>query len=123
MISLRYGTTRTVLLIGCWAVKIPAFTEWRLFLQGLLANMQEATFSRAGWPQLCPVLWSLPGGWLVVMRRTEPLTREQFLGLDYAEWIKRGEDLPTGEWVIPVENKQDSFGHLDGVIVAVDYGN
>lgn len=121
--KLCYGTTRTVILIGGYAIKIPVFTEWRLFLSGLLANIQEVTFSRAGWPELCPVIWSIPGGWLVVMQRAEPLTREQFFALNYAEWIKGGKDLPKGEWVIPVENKQDSFGYLDGRLVAVDYGS
>lgn len=85
--------------------------------------MQEVTFSRTGWPELCPVVFALPGGWLTVMRRAEPLTREQFENLDFAEWIKGGTDLPKGEWVIPVENKLDSFGVLAGRIVAVDYGS
>jgi hypothetical protein len=43
--------------------------SWKHFLYGLLANMQEAQFSKTSWPELCPVLWSLPGGFLVVMPR------------------------------------------------------
>ena len=121
--SLAYGTTRTVILIRRWAIKIPVFREWRLFLSGLLANMQERRFAAAGWPELCPVVFALPGGWLLVMRRAEPLTREQFFALNYGEWIKGGNDLPKGDWIIPVENKLDSFGILDGRIVAVDYGS
>jgi hypothetical protein len=119
---IRYGTTRTVFLIGRLAIKIPSFVEWRLFLHGLLANLQERTFSRAGWPQLCPVRWCCPGGWFLVMSRAEPLTRQEFDALDYAEWIKGGESLERGDWVLPVENKLDSFGWLDGKLVAVDYG-
>lgn len=117
-----FGTHRTVYLIGSLAIKVPVFSDWRMFLTGLLANMQEARFSKAKWPQLCPVLFACPGGWFTVMRRAEPLSREQFFALDYAEWIKGGNDLPKGEWVIPVENKLDSFGLLNGRIVAVDYG-
>lgn len=117
------GTTRKVILIGSWAIKLPALTEWRLFLMGLLANMQESQFSRLGWPELCPVIFAAPGGICLIMQRAEPLTRDQFFALDYAEWIKRGEDLPKGEWVIPVENKLDSFGVIGDRIVAVDYGN
>lgn len=117
-----FGTNRTVWLIGKWAVKMPVFVEWRLFLIGLLANMQEARFSSVGWSKLCPVVLSLPGGFLNVMHRAEPLTREEFSTLDYAEWIKGGQSLPKGEWIIPVENKLDSFGKLNGRIVAVDYG-
>lgn len=122
-VSRAYGTHRTTYLVGRYAFKRPVFCSWRLFLCGLLANIQERTFSAAGWPELCPVIFSLPGGWLNIMRRAQPLTREQFFALDYAEWIKGGKDLPKGDWVIPVEDKFDSFGVLDGRIVAVDYGS
>jgi len=114
---IAYGCTRTVFLIGPWAIKIPSVVEWRLFLLGLLANMQERIFSRTDWPELCPVLWSLPGGWLVVMRRAKELTREEYDQTDFSQWIIRD------DYVIPAEPKMDSFGWLDGKLVAVDYGN
>ena len=110
------GATRIVLLVGGYAVKVPLPQTWRTFLNGLLANMQEREFSRTGWPELCPVVGSLPGGWLVVMRRTEPLTCYEYNVFDTREFIERSDG------VIPVEEKQDSFGWLDGRIVAVDYG-
>ena len=124
--TIKYGTTRIVILTSRWAIKLPALTEWRLLLLGLLGNMQETRFSKAKWPQLCPVRFALPGGFLVLMPRADQLSREQFSAfsaLDYAEWIKGGEPLAKGEWIIPVENKLDSFGVLDGRIVAVDYGS
>ncbi len=113
----RWGTTRTVLLIGRWAVKVPSLTEWRLFLLGLLANMQEACLSRCGWPELCPVTFSIPGGWLIVMHRAEPITRDEFFTLDVERWRNRD------EYTVPVEAKLDSFGRLNGSIVAIDYGS
>lgn len=57
----------------------------------------------------------LPGGWLIAMPRCQPLTDNQWEILqsqgvyDY---------LP-----IPVEFKRDSFGVLNGKIVAIDYGS
>jgi len=123
MINRQFGTTRTVYLVGRYAIKVPVFNNWNLFLHGLLANMQEAAFSGLKWSQLCPVLFSIRGGWLIVMQRAEPLTIEEFSELDYAEYIKGGKDLPKGEWIIPVEDKLSSFGKLDGNIVAVDYGS
>lgn len=119
MINFRiaYGATRTVWLIGPWAFKFPSMVEWRLFLLGLLANMQERKFSETDWPELCPVLWSLPGGWLVVMRRARELTRTEFDQIDFVKWLDRG------NYVIPAEPKMDSFGWIGGQLVAVDYGN
>ncbi len=115
--SLHYGTTRTVLLIGDYAIKFPALTSWRLFLYGLLGNMQEARFSRSDCPDLCPVVFHVPGGFCTVMRRAEKITREQFFALDVEQWRERE------HVTIPVENKLDSFGILDGKIVAIDYGS
>ncbi|MES2323237.1 MAG: hypothetical protein V4633_13315 [Pseudomonadota bacterium] len=114
-----YGTTRTVLLVGKYAVKFPATVEWRLFLLGLLANMQERKFSRCGWPELCPVLFSLPGGWLVVMRRAKNLSYDEWMGFDAGE-LNAFVNRP--EYAVPAELKMDSFGWLDGKLVAVDYG-
>ena len=114
---LAYGVTRTVILIGNVAIKLPAMVEWRLFLLGLLANMQEALFSRTERPELCPVLWARPGGFLVVMRRARVLTDGEFLALDLEQWVQRG------DFTVPAEIKPDSFGYLDGRLVAVDYGN
>jgi hypothetical protein len=91
--------------------------EWRLFLLGLLANMQERKFSETGWPELCPVLWSIPGGWLVVMRRARELTHYEFAHVNFDKWVDRG------DYIIPVENKRDSFGMIGEQLVAVDYGN
>lgn len=114
----RYGTHRTVYLIGKYAIKRPVFVEWRLFLYGLLANMQEARFWReTKWPELCPVVFAVRGGFLTVMRRAEPLGRVDFFHFDPEIWRERK------DYTVPVESKLDSFGVLDGRIVAVDYGS
>jgi len=83
----------------------------------LLANMQEAEFARTGWAELCPVVFSIPGGWLVVMRRAEMLSDAEWQAFD-PEAFCVGQ-----ERIIPAEFKKDSFGRLDGRIVAIDYGN
>mgnify|MGYP001557967698 CR=1 FL=1 len=112
------GATRTVLLTNRYAIKIPRLVEWRLFLHGLLANMQERQFwHHWGHEKLCPVLCSIPGGWLLVMPRAAALSREEFAVLN----VETFRDAGTG--IIPVEDKQDSFGWYKGRIVAVDYGS
>ena len=114
----RQGITREVFLIGRWAFKFPRIVSgWRMFLCGLLANMQERSFAAAGWPELCPVVFSIPGGWLVVMRRARPLTPEEWSNFRPYDFCEKGDH------VIPAETKLDSFGVLDSRIVAVDYGN
>lgn len=119
--KLAYGCTRTVLSIGNYSFKFPSIIEYRLFLLGLLANMQESLFSKyeAIQDKLCPVVFSIPGGFLVVMKRATVLTDEEFLELyDDLDKFIENDDL----W-IPMEKKSDSFGWLDGKLVSIDYGN
>lgn len=114
----RDGISRAVLLVGPWAIKIPKSRYgWPNFLRGLLANLQEARFSRAGWPELCPVVFALWGGWLIVQRRARHFTEEEWDRFDAEAFCDRG------DYVVPAEAKSSSFGWLDGRAVAVDYGN
>lgn len=116
----RTGMSRDVLCIGRWALKLPKLKTWRAFLIGLLANMQERDLSKRGcWPELCPVVFALPGGWLVVMRRATPLTDAQAEALDPLAVLSPEDDRPS----IPAEPKASSFGMLDGRLVVVDYGD
>lgn len=114
----KRGVSRDVFLVGRWAVKLPKLTYgWKMFLCGLLANMQERSFAATKWPQLCPVSFSLPGGWLVVMHRARVMTEEEFSSFDAKAFC----DQP--DYIVPCEFKSDSFGWLDGRIVVIDYGN
>jgi hypothetical protein len=117
----KQGVTRTVLLIGPYAIKLPCLHYgWRNFLQGLLANMQERQWATMNLPILCPIVFSLPGGFLNVMPRCRILTDAEWQ--DYAEMAISPEE-ERGDFVVPVEHKSDSYGWLNGRIVAVDYGN
>ena len=119
LFNARFGSTRTTILIGKYAIKIPSFVEYRLFLYGLLGNLQEKEFWD-GLPDsrdhMCPVLFSFPGGFFNIMARAEPVTMEQFL--IYADdWYQEAK-----AYSIPVECKMDSWGYVDGKLVAIDYG-
>lgn len=114
----RMGCTRWVILTKNYAIKFPALCHWNHFLQGILGNIQEQIFwKNLKHPKLCPILFYLPSGLFLVMKRGEDLTMEEFFGINYEEWIS--ED----GWIIPVENKICSFKKIDGNIVAVDYGS
>lgn len=118
---LRNGCTRWVLLIGSVALKFPRPTSWNLFLHGLLANMQEAEFSKTKAVQLCPTLLSVPGGFLNVMARARPLTDQEWEALDTRTFLEEFERV--NHYVPPVEEKRCSFAVLENRIVVVDYGS
>ena len=124
-LEIKRGVTRWVILIGKYAVKLPRihisrehwFCAWENFLRGLLGNMKENQFGTLEFDVLCPVIFYLPGGFLTVMARATPLTDVQWDTLDVEAFFHNG-DLS----VDLVEDKRDSFGTLNGRIVAVDYG-
>jgi hypothetical protein len=154
----KLGAVRTVILTRHYVFKIPGRWRWSdrrwwwdFVLRGLLSNMQERKFSCEGWPEPCPVCFSFPGGFLIVMPRATPLSEAQWQQFNYRAFVTRGEgyvesnfDARSGDWrqghlgqplhclvlgnaepdagIIPAEYKRDSFGALNGRIVAVDYG-
>lgn len=113
-ILLHGGVTRIVVLTSKYAIKLPTVMYgWKMFLYGMLGNMNERTWS--GQKGLCPVLWSVLWGFCNIMPRCEALTDDEFARLVPEHWGK-GCALPE------VEIKTCSFGRLQGKIVAIDYG-
>ena len=115
-LTIEWGTTRVVILAWRWAFKFPRPTKWRLFLYGLLGNMQEAEFSSLS-EKFCPVVFHIPGGFLTAMKRAKPLTEEEYAKLDIKSFRR------DCNMYIFVEHKHCTFGKLNGKIVAVDYGS
>jgi len=113
----RNGITRESFLIGNYAIKVPSIRSWKGFLWGLLANMQERVWWSDKDKRLCPVLFSLPGGFLLIMPKVRVMTDKEFADFDYQAFINQP------PYNIPVESKSDSFGWLNGEIVAIDYGS
>lgn len=121
-----YGATRMVLLTSKYAIKVPTVRHgWIHFLYGLLANMQERRLWHA-WSEiddskamrLAPVLWSIPGGWLVVQERAYvPRNyRRKFTFEKVYELAPLFNGLPT-------DIKPSNFGFIGRRLVMVDYGS
>jgi hypothetical protein len=116
-LAVRRGVTRTVLLVGPWAVKFPSLCAhgdglrgvlWS-FARGLSANCSEELWTRSGQDGICPVRWSL-AGLVNVYRRCEPASDE--LSEDVYAAIGF-----TGA----ADKKPANLGWLDGTLVWVDY--
>lgn len=115
MLAHDHGLTRSVVLVGRLAIKLPQHRYgWFRFRQGLAANRKEAGVwrKRPDDVRLCPVLFALPGGLLLVQRRVDRVLRwdETDPIQDFA-----CEDLTS-------DTKPVNFGVLDGRIVLLDYG-
>lgn len=124
---LKGGSRRTVVLIGKYALKFPSFYSFNSFVEGLIHNISEYEFSTMEIPELCPIIFRIPGGFLNVMPRCKcgvwPGWDEDDCKLlnDWQEAAKKSQRSSLLENI--VEPKEDSVGRLpDGRVVAVDYG-
>lgn len=115
---IRSGSTRWVIPLGNFVIKIPSLYSWKNFLWGLLANLQESEFNNLKWQELCPVIFSAPLGLFLISKRARMMTEEEFSQFDSTRFINQSDGR-----VLPVEEKASSFGFIDGQIVAVDYGS
>lgn len=110
------GSTRLVLLIGGYAIKIPrgddnSFGIFLGILRGWIGNRTEYMWSKQDlFPFLNRVVFSFLFSFIIVQRRVEMITEEEFFSLEKA-------DYPFGgfEW------KLDSFGKVNDKIVVIDY--
>jgi len=114
-LAVRRGITRTVVLIGCWAVKLPSLRShghglagvlWS-FSRGVLANQSERDW--ASEPGVCPVHWSF-AGLVNIYPRCTPVDRE----LADEEYAAIGFAGPT-------DKKPPNVGYLEGRMVWLDY--
>ncbi len=125
------GVTRFVICVGPFAIKLPrlefGYNGWRNFLHGLLANMTETEFSSYLSGVVAPVLFSIAGGWAVIMPRAKPFEKldnesdDDFIArFDYlySQWL----NTPNALGVSMIEKKPDSFGFINGQFLAIDYG-
>ena len=107
------GAYRRVFLLGGFALKVPRLCH---FAGGLWSNRWEREMCRTwqpvfGWRILCPVLFSDPFGFLVVMpRAAQPI--------DFSEITS----LPHAYPDIGAETKAEDYGRFQGRVVALDYG-
>lgn len=123
--QLARGANRTVLLTNKWAIKFPGRYNlgwrniWSSILRGLLCNMQEKAFSDCKMDKICPVRFYMPGGFFIIMPRASPISDQEWQNIK--TYFYRYSQ--TQNMCIPVECKRDSFGVLDGRVVALDYGD
>lgn len=114
----KKGCTRWVICIDNVAFKFPALTNWRMFNLGRKANIKEWERSWLSDQRIsyAKTLLCVRGGLLNIQQRAKMFSR--------SEWLDRAGDIIIVKDVMfpHVEMKMDSFGYINGKIVAVDYG-
>lgn len=123
--KIERGTTRTVFLVGGYAIKIARIWHklpqhrWKMFLRGMLANMDEYfcyKFSPIDKKKkLCPVKFISPLGLILVMKRAEKCSEEEF--------NKEAKNFFHSFAGLPLDAKIENFGIINGELVLIDYAD
>lgn len=117
----RKGTTRTVILIGGYALKLPTIgSGLHLFLRGLLANLDEGTWCRRSIPDepgLPDVIWVAPLGLLSIQRRLRPVSNRGMFWVNLQELISTSK-LHKDFW--EYDAKPENFAYRGTQLVKID---
>lgn len=102
-------------------IKLPTLRSYPLFLQGILANLQERLWS-GHHELLARVHFCDPLGLFLVMERARPLYEGSLIGLE-RELRKRYADGDIDIEFLVADLKNDNFGYVNGRLVKIDYGS
>lgn len=122
MIQIKRGVTRTVVLVNKYAIKFPTLQSYKLFLNGLLANLQEKEFNGSH-PDLAPIIFSLPFGFCNIMVRADELNVKDLSESEFRDFLlDKYKNDPLKEFMLS-DAKSTNWGTLKGKLVKIDYGS
>jgi hypothetical protein len=125
------GVTRIVFVFKHVVVKVPKPFVWSHFLRGILSNINEdntwkwntGKFEKGTSYLLCPVIWRSVGGWILIMKRAQPIA-EKFDKIFKGDGTVIHVKLNCDEHIkyFPGDDTVSNYGKLDGRLVKIDYG-
>lgn len=117
----RKGTTRIVFVFKHFVIKFPSFSSWKLFLHGLLANIQEGSFTKAMEKQtgLVPVYYFNSLGFCLISKRARLVKHRGLFWVELTRLVVTSE-LHEDFWLDDV--KPENFGFINNQLVKIDLG-
>ena len=124
--KIEIGATRRVFIFNNFVIKIPNTKEYRLFLSGILANLQEKLWSGSH-PDLAKVKWCSLLGLILIMEKAESIgccgyfedeTWDAFQDM----LQERYKDDELSEFMLS-DPKPSNWGYIGDRLVKIDYGD
>jgi hypothetical protein len=115
---ISHGTTRLVLCLGPYAIKIAKGERGRRCNRCEAALWKRTTEERR--KMLCPIPATIPFGVALMMKRAKPISEEEKDHLISTDGFPDWDYVPPDE-TAPFEYKASDWGLLEGRLVALDY--
>jgi len=115
---ISHGTTRVVICLGPYAIKIAKGKRGRRCNLFEAALWKRTTERRR--KMFCPILAAMPFGVALLMKRATQLTEEEKDHLIVTDGFPDWDYVPPDE-TAPFEYKASDWGRLEGRLVALDY--
>lgn len=122
--KIEHGVTRMVLIFKKYVIKIPTFREWRLFLHGLIANINEGDAFKhlKSRDDLAKVYYYNKLGLFLIMERVVVCDNDECWSLlEILEEKYKNDGLKK---FMMSDYKPSNWGRrTDGTLVKIDYGD
>lgn len=123
MITIRSGTSRSVIIFEKYVIKFPILRYgWKYFIQGILANINEGECYYNNRPEytdtnvqsyLCDIIWYSKSGLVLIMKKASVLSESK-----YIEFEKVIDEIESH---FPGDRKAENYGIIENRIVKLDY--
>ena len=120
--EVKRGSTRLVFIFNKIVIKIPNNQEYRLFLNGILSNLREKTFSTMNRNDLAKVKFCDKLGLFLIMEKAQELDIDNMDWLKFEEYlIKIYKDDNLKDFMLS-DSKPSNWGYINNNLVKIDYG-
>lgn len=122
--KIEHGVTRMVLIFKKYVIKIPTFREWRLFLHGLIANINEGDAFKQlkSRDDLAKVYYYNKLGLFLIMERVVVCDNDECCSL--LEILEEKYKNDEFKKFMMSDYKSSNWGRrTDGTLVKIDYGD
>lgn len=123
--NIKLGATRKVFIFNNIVIKTPNMKEYRLFINGILSNLQEKEFSKIGRKDLAKVIFCDKLGLFLIMKKLN----EVDVNINWIEFRNKLEEIYQNEddnmkQFMLSDMKPSNWGYDEnGMLVKIDYGN
>lgn len=121
MFKIERGATRIVFVFNKFVIKIPSFKQYNLFLNGLLANLQEKLWT-GHHPDLAKVYFCGKLGFFLFMEKAEVLSNDVNWEKTMERLGEKYKDDELSEFMMS-DFKPSNWGFINGELKKIDYGS